>query len=62
MQKELICLFIPFILGYGMTEVGLTHYNTKDLFRHNSVGKLLELTEMKVKPISLNFNRRKTTS
>ena len=32
-----------------MTEIGVTHYNTKDEFRHNSVGKLLELVEMKVK-------------
>ena len=39
----------PFFLGYGMTEIGVTHYNTKDEFRHNSVGKLLELIEMKVK-------------
>ena len=32
-----------------MTEIGVTHYNTEDEFRHNSVGKLLELIEMKVK-------------
>ena len=31
-----------------MTEVGVTHANIRDKFKHNSVGKLLELVEMKV--------------
>lgn len=34
--------------GYGMTEVGVTHANIRDKFKHNSVGKLLELVEMKI--------------
>ena len=31
-----------------MTEVGVTHINTVEESRRNAVGKLLELTEMKV--------------
>lgn len=34
--------------GYGMTEVGVTHINTVEESRRNAVGKLLELTEMKI--------------
>lgn len=39
---------LPFT-GYGMTEVGVTHANTKDEYRHKSVGKLLPYTEMKLR-------------
>lgn len=31
-----------------MTEVGVTHINRRDEFRKKSVGKLLELVELKV--------------
>ena len=31
-----------------MTEVGVTHANTPDNYRHNSVGKKLVLVETKV--------------
>ena len=34
--------------GYGMTEVGVTHVNRRDDFKHNSVGKLMPLVEQKV--------------
>ena len=32
-----------------MTEVGVTHVNLDDDFRYKSVGKLMDLTEMKVR-------------
>jgi long-subunit acyl-CoA synthetase (AMP-forming) len=35
-------------LGYGMTEVGVTHANGKEDFRYKSVGRRLPLVEMKV--------------
>lgn len=42
-------LKLPFIIqGYGMTEVGVTHANSKEDNRYKSVGKLLPLVEMKI--------------
>lgn len=34
--------------GYGMTEVGVTHFNQDDDCRYKSVGKLMDLVEMKI--------------
>ena len=37
-----------YILGYGITEVGVTHLVSDDNYRYKSVGKLLPLVKMKV--------------
>ena len=42
-----LCFYFRF-QGYGMTEVGVTHVNSKDQFKNKAVGKLCPLIEMKV--------------
>ena len=42
-----------FCLGYGMTEVNVTHLNTEEENRYKAVGKLVPLTEHKVTTYSL---------
>ena len=42
-------LFFMILTGYGMTEVGFTHFNTAEASRRGSVGKHLPLNEIKVK-------------
>ena len=39
-----------------MTEVGFTHYHTVEETRRHSVGKVMELTEMKVYVGGLSHN------
>lgn len=43
-KLKLQCIF----QGYGMTEIGVTHLNGKNDYRHKSVGKLLPLVSMKI--------------
>ena len=42
-----------FCVGYGMTEVQVTHMNTEEENRYKAVGKLVPLTEHKVTTYSV---------
>ena len=37
-----------FLAGFGMTEVGVTHLNTREHFKYKSVGRLLPYIQMQV--------------
>ena len=49
------------VTGFGMTEIGVTHVNRKDDFKHNSVGKLMPLVEQKVNKLYLSRYMTKLT-
>ena len=47
--KIILPLLFLFSVAYGATELGLSHFGRNGDCRSKSVGKLLDLTEIKVK-------------